>query len=74
MDGSRRTHLEKQLERSSGIHTGQNTAGNVRSLVANHVTEFKNFNFWTLTFLSSSQLGEFKSVVVSSSQLHVTRG
>jgi len=47
MDGSRRTHLEKQLQRSSGIHTGHNTAGNVRSLVANHVTEFKNFNFWT---------------------------
>jgi hypothetical protein len=30
-----------------GIHTGHNTVGNVRSLVANHVTELKNFNFWT---------------------------
>jgi len=38
---------KKQLEHSFGIHTGHNMAGNVRSLVANHVTEFKNFNFWT---------------------------
>jgi hypothetical protein len=42
-----------------GIHTGHNTAGNVRSLVANHVTEFKNFNFWTnekIVKLKDSQL------------------
>ena len=38
---------KKRLELSFGIHIGHNTAGNVRSLVANHVTEFKNFNFWT---------------------------
>jgi len=24
-----------------GVHTGHNTAGNVRPLVANHITEFK---------------------------------
>jgi hypothetical protein len=30
-----------------GIHTGHNTAGNVRSFVANRVTELKNFNLWT---------------------------
>jgi len=24
-----------------GVHTGHNTAGNVRSFVANHITEFK---------------------------------
>jgi hypothetical protein len=36
---------EKQLERSFGIHTGHNTAGNIRSLVANHVTELKNSYF-----------------------------
>ena len=24
-----------------GVHTGHNTAGNVRSLVANHITGFK---------------------------------
>ena len=45
----RRTHYEKKklLERSFEIHTGHNTAGNVRSLVANHVTELKNSYFWT---------------------------
>ena len=32
---------KKQVERSFGVHTGHNTAGNVRSLVANHITEFK---------------------------------
>ena len=39
----RPTHKEKRLERSFGIHTGHDTAGNVRSLVSNHVTEFKKF-------------------------------
>jgi len=37
---------KKRLERSFEIHTGYNTAGNVRSLVANRVTELKNLNFW----------------------------
>jgi len=35
------TLREKRVERSFGAHTGHNTAGNVRSLVANHITEFK---------------------------------
>jgi hypothetical protein len=39
----RRTHQEQQVERTFGIHTGHDTAGNVRSSVANHVTEFENF-------------------------------
>jgi hypothetical protein len=43
----RSIHYEKRLERLFGIHTGHNTAGKVRSLVANRVTEFKNFYFWT---------------------------
>ena len=42
-----RTHKEKRIERLFGIHTGHNTAGNVRSLVANHVTELKNSYFYT---------------------------
>jgi len=42
----RRTHQEKQLERSFGIHTGHKMAGNFRSLVDNHLTEFKIVNFW----------------------------
>jgi len=43
-------------------------AGNVRSVAANHETEFKNFNFWTyyeIVKLRDSQLemieGEKKS-------------
>ena len=40
-----RTRYEKRLERSFGIHTGHNTAGKVRSLVANRVTEFKILTF-----------------------------
>ena len=32
---------KKRVERSFGVHTGHNMAGNVRSLVANHITEFK---------------------------------
>jgi len=47
MDGSQAYTLRKLLESLFDIHTGHNTAGNVRSLVANHVKEFKNFNFWT---------------------------
>ena len=39
---TKRREREKRLERSFGIHTGHNMAGNVRSLVANHVTELKN--------------------------------
>jgi hypothetical protein len=41
----RRTHQERRLERSFWIHTGHNTAGNVRSFVANPVTEFKILTF-----------------------------
>jgi hypothetical protein len=51
--------LLKMLEHSFGIHTGHNTAGDIRSLVANHVTEFKNFNFCTyqkIVKLKGSQL------------------
>jgi len=48
MDGSQTYTLKKKrVERSFGIYTGHNTAGKVRSLVADHVTELKNFNFWT---------------------------
>jgi len=32
---------------SFGIHTGHNTAGSVRALVANHVKEFENSYFRT---------------------------
>jgi hypothetical protein len=32
-------------ERSFGIHTGHNTAGNIRSFVANPFTEFKILTF-----------------------------
>ena len=35
------TLREKRVERSFGVHTGHNMAGNIRSLVANHITEFK---------------------------------
>ena len=42
-----RTHYEKRLERSFGIHTGHTRRATLVSLVANHVTEFENFNFWT---------------------------
>ena len=35
------TLREKWVEHSFGVHTGHNTAGNVRSMVANHITEFK---------------------------------
>jgi len=42
----RRTHKEKRLERSLGIHTSHNMAGNIRSLVANTKQNFKKFNFW----------------------------
>jgi len=41
----RRTHYEKLLERCIGIHTGHNTAGNVRLFVANRFTEFKSLTF-----------------------------
>ena len=34
------TLREKRVDRPFGVHTGQNTAGNVRSLVANCITEF----------------------------------
>jgi hypothetical protein len=52
-------HTKKRLERSFGIHTGHSTAGNVRSFVANRVTEFQNCNFWTnekIVKLKDSQL------------------
>ena len=35
------TLREKRVERPFGDHTGHITAGNVRSLVANRITEFK---------------------------------
>jgi hypothetical protein len=38
-------HYDKWLERLFGIHTGHNTAGNVRSLAANRVTELKILTF-----------------------------
>jgi hypothetical protein len=38
---------KRELERSFGNDTGYNTAGNVRLLIANHVTGFKNSYFWT---------------------------
>jgi hypothetical protein len=38
---------KKRIESSFGMHTGHNTGGNVRSLVANHATELKDFNFRT---------------------------
>jgi len=47
MDDSEEYTLRKTARRSFGIHTGHNTAGNVMSLVANHVTELKKNNFWT---------------------------
>ena len=48
MDGSQAYTLrEKRLERAFGVHAGHNTAGNFRSLLANHVTELKNFKLWT---------------------------
>jgi len=37
--------MKKRLERSLGVHTGHNMAGNVRSLVANHVTELQILTF-----------------------------
>jgi len=48
MDGSQAYTLrKKRLERAFGINTGHYTADNVRSLVANHITELKNSYFWT---------------------------
>jgi ribosomal protein L6P/L9E len=55
MDGSRAYILteinnkekKRGLERSLGNDTGQKTAGNIRSLIANHITGFKNSYFWT---------------------------
>jgi len=45
MNDSKKYTLGKRLGRSFGIHTGHTTAGKVRSLVANHVTELKNLTF-----------------------------
>jgi len=42
---SKKYTLGTRLGRSFGIHTGHTTAGKVRSLVANRVTEFKNLTF-----------------------------
>jgi len=42
------------LERSFGSHTGHKTAGNVRSLIANHVTGFENSYF--LDLLGNSEI------------------
>jgi hypothetical protein len=48
MNDSKKYTLRKRLERSFGIHTSHNTAGKVRSLVANRVTEFKILTFGTM--------------------------
>jgi len=42
---SKKYTLGKRLGRSFGIHTGHTTAGKVRSLVANRITELKNLTF-----------------------------
>jgi len=47
MDGSQAYTLRKMVRTLVWSHTGHNAAGNGRLLVANHVTEFKKFNFWT---------------------------
>jgi len=47
MDSSQAYTLRKTARTFIWIYTGPNTASNVRSLIANHVTELKNFNFWT---------------------------
>jgi hypothetical protein len=46
---NRESNKEKKrgLERSFGNDTGHKTAGNIRLLIANHVTGFKNSYFWT---------------------------
>jgi hypothetical protein len=41
----RRTHLERPVGRSYGVHTGHNTGDKVRLLVANDETEFKILTF-----------------------------
>jgi len=48
MNDSKKYTLGKRLGRSFGIHTGHTTAGKVRSLVANRVTEFKTLTFGTM--------------------------
>ena len=35
------TLREKRVQRLFGVHTGHNTARNVRSFLANRITEFK---------------------------------
>jgi hypothetical protein len=59
MNDSKTYILRKRLERSFGIHTGHNTAGNIRSFVANRFTEFKMLTFGPMgkiTKLKDSQL------------------
>jgi hypothetical protein len=38
---------KRRLERSFGNDTGHKTAGNIRLLIVNHVTGFKNSYIWT---------------------------
>jgi len=45
MDGSQVYTLRKKPRTLIWIHTGQNTVGNVRSLITNHETEFKSLAF-----------------------------
>jgi hypothetical protein len=45
MNDSKTYTLKKRVERSFGIHTGHNTAGNLRSFVANRFIEFKILTF-----------------------------
>jgi ribosomal protein L6P/L9E len=49
LTGKKRGNKEKKrgLERSFGNDRGCKMAGSVRSLIANHVTGFKNSYFWT---------------------------
>jgi len=45
MDGSQMYTLRKKPRTLIWIHTGQNTVGNVRSLIASQEAEFKTLNF-----------------------------
>jgi hypothetical protein len=64
MNDSKKHTLRIRLEGSFGIHTVHNTAGKLRSLVANRLTEFKILTFGPMekiAKLKESQL-EFREV------------
>jgi hypothetical protein len=44
MKESKMYTLRKTGRTNFGVHTGHNSAGNI---IANRITVFKNFNFWT---------------------------